>query len=185
MDDFFESSEKFDYDNIVNYLSNLQLLEDQGDYPAGMFGVNIMDGGDIYLESHNVIRNAHRVVKFLDLTNNLDKINLDLLANFVSKMYITEDWNKGLFKHSLFDDHGNIYDYNSGKYLADLSNFTLYIDLKDTFENTFDYLKYNPHEASDRVSEVIEWNYYGTISIETIYEYIPQDVFKKLLKEGL
>ena len=103
--DFFNDNDKFDMNNIIDYYSALQLKDDQGDYPAGMFANSMDSNGNLNLDAWGVMETAFRSVKFLETADSLDKIDLTLLENFLSKMYINESNNyyNGLFKYGIYD----------------------------------------------------------------------------------
>ena len=182
--DFFNDNDKFDMNNIIDYYSALQLKDDQGDYPAGMFANSMDSNGNLNLDAWNVMEPAFRAVKFLEIADSLDKIDLSLLENFLSKMYINENDNyyNGFFKYGIYDTWADVYQMSYGIYLANLSNFTLTVNLEDTFDNQYNYLKQNPEQASGHIQEFLNWHYQAGLSLEFIYEYVSQDLFQKYIE---
>ena len=182
--DFFNDNDKFDMNNIIDYYSALQLKDDQGDYPAGMFANSMDSNGNLNLDAWNVMEPAFRTVKFLEIADSLDKIDLSLLENFLSKMYINENDNyyNGFFKYGLYDTWADVYQMSYGIYLANLSNFTLTVNLEDTFDYRYNYLKQNPEQGSNNIQEFLNWHYQAGLSLEFIYEYVSQDLFQKYVE---
>ena len=182
--DFFNDNDKFDMNNNIDYYSALQLKDDQGDYPAGMFANSMDSNGNLNLDAWGVMEPAFRSVKFLETADSLDKIDLTLLENFLSKMYINENDNyyNGLFKYGLYDTWADIYQMFYGIYLANLSNFTLTVNLEDTFDNQYNYLKQNPEQGSNHIQEFLNWHYQAGLSLEFIYEYVSQDLFQNYIE---
>ena len=182
--DFFNDNDKFDMNNIIDYYSALQLKDDQGDYPAGMFANSMDSNGNLNLDAWNVMEPAFRAVKFLEIADSLDKIDLSLLENFLSKMYINENDNyyNGFFKYGLYDTWADVYQMSYGIYLANLSNFTLTVNLEDTFDNQYNYLKQNPEQGSSHIQEFLNWHYQAGLSLEFMYEYVSQDLFQNYIE---
>ena len=182
--DFFNDNDKFDMNNIIDYYSALQLKDDQGDYPAGMFANSMDSNGNLNLDAWNVMEPAFRAVKFLEIADSLDKIDLSLLENFLSKMYINENDNyyNGLFKYGLYDTWADVYQMSYGIYLANLSNFTLTVNLEDTFDYRYNYLKQNPEQGSNNIQEFLNWHYQAGLSLEFMYEYVSQDLFQNYIE---
>ena len=182
--DFFNDNDKFDMNNIIDYYSALQLKDDQGDYPAGMFANSMDSNGNLNLDAWNVMEPAFRTVKLLEIADSLDKIDLSLLENFLSKMYINENDNyyNGFFKYGIYDTWADVYQMSYGIYLANLSNFTLTVNLEDTFDYRYNYLKQNPEQGSNNIQEFLNWHYQAGLSLEFIYEYVSQDLFQKYVE---
>ena len=182
--DFFNDNDKFDMNNIIDYYSALQLKDDQGDYPAGMFANSMDSNGNLNLDAWNVMEPAFRTVKLLEIADSLDKIDLSLLENFLSKMYINENDNyyNGFFKYGIYDTWADVYQMSYGIYLANLSNFTLTVNLEDTFDNQYNYLKQNPEQGSNHIQEFLNWHYQAGLSLEFMYEYVSQDLFQNYIE---
>ena len=182
--DFFNDNDKFDMNNNIDYYSALQLKDDQGDYPAGMFANSMDSNGNLNLDSWGVMETAFRSVKFLETADSLDKIDLTLLENFLSKMYINDSNNyyNGFFKYGIYDTWGDEYQMFYGRYLANLSNFTLTVNLEDVFDNRYNHLKQNPEQGSGHIGEFLNWHYRAGLNLEFIYEYVPQDLFQKYIE---
>ena len=182
--DFFNDNDKFDMNNNIDYYSALQLKDDQGDYPAGMFANSMDSNGNLNLDSWGVMETAFRSVKFLETADSLDKIDLTLLENFLSKMYINDSNNyyNGFFKYGIYDTWGDEYQMFYGRYLANLSNFTLTVNLEDVFDNRYNHLKQNPEQGSGHIQEFLNWHYQAGLNLEFIYEYVPQDLFQKYIE---
>jgi len=69
-----------------------------------------------------------------------------------------------------------------GRYLANLSNFTLTVNLEDIFDNRYNYLKQNPEQGSGYIQQFLNWHYQAGLNLEFIYEYVSQDLFQKYVE---
>ncbi|MGB1811808.1 MAG: hypothetical protein ACPHM3_04985 [Candidatus Kariarchaeum pelagius] len=175
----------------IRYYSYMQLKEDNGNYPAGMFAYRI-DNGNLQIENYNPMQYAYHYINALDFFNSLGNIDLSLTRSFVEKMYITpendnnnNEYYWGMFRNSLNDNYGSTGDpFYYGIKLSNIVNFTMTYNISKSLNYRFNHLLDNSdYEArSWDLTTLISFSAHPSVNIETLYQYASADRISSLMQ---